>query len=63
LLALVGAQLFDPLIDFAEESLVTRAPLIPRRIHGHAFSAIDQENANLGFSLAFTGSSRRWADR
>jgi hypothetical protein len=41
-----GAQLFDPLIDVAEEGLVARAPLIPCRIHRPAFSAIGRENAN-----------------
>jgi hypothetical protein len=47
LIALVcrAGQLFDPLVDLAEEGLVVGAAILPR-IHGHAFSAIERENAN-----------------
>jgi len=53
----VAAQVFDSLVDLAEESLVARAALIPCRIHGRAFSVIDQESASRRFSLAVWGQS------
>jgi hypothetical protein len=48
----VAAQVFDSLVDLAEKSLVARAALIPCRIHGRAFSVIDQESASRRFSQA-----------
>jgi hypothetical protein len=53
----LAAQVFDSFVDLAEESLVARAALIPCRIHGRAFSVIDQESASRRFSAAFYGQS------